>query len=1425
MTRILGLDLGTNSIGWALLTQEKSQFVDSGSRIIPMAADAMSAYDKGQLQSAASARTLYRLARRRGERSKLRRSRLLRVLNLLGWLPPHYVAQIDFGTHPGEFKTGSEPLIAYQKGADGKNLFLFEDAFQEMLSDFGVSQPGLVAQGRKIPHDWTLYYLRHKALSQPLTREQLAWVLLSFNTKRGYYQLGDDGDSAAEAADKQQDYRLLKVKSVTKQEADKKRPECFWYEIEYCEGLQQKVCSPSEPCAPGDVREAIVTTQVARDGTVKSKVTTPKEVDWTLRKKRTESELTRLGLTVGSYIYTSLLREPEVKVRGRLVHTVDRINYRNEAEQILARQAEFHPELRDPTALRACLQELYPRNEPHRRSYHGKTLAQFLTDDILFYQRPLKSKKGTIDECPFEARVFRNKQGDWQRKPLRCIPKSHPLYGEYRLWQFVANLRIYKRTDVVDGRLAPDVDVTDRFFPDHESKAALYQWLSERDKVSQKTFLAYKPLGLKTTMRDQYHWNYQEDKDYPCNPTGHTLSRLAGKGGLAGELDEKAMTGLWHILYSVTDPEQRRKALSTFAKAHGVAEPEKFSGAFRGVRLDDGYGAYSEKAVRKLVALMRQGSRWSAEAIDPATLRRIEALTTGAEDPSLTDQVRERLAGLASIDQFQGLPQWQAAYAVYGRHSEAPDLARWNSPSDIDAFLENFRQHSLRNPVVESLVMETLRTVRDIWKAYGSIDEIHVETARNLKQTAAQRLADTRRNLDNQAANTRIRRLLQEFAQADAGVEGVRPYSPSQQEILKIYEQTVLDDPAAKRSPSYAEMAQIARGLADTKDSKVSHADVLRYKLWLEQHYRSPYTGAVIPISQLFTTAYEIEHIIPQSRFFDDSLSNKVICETAVNRGKKAMLGYEYILAHGGETIDLGGGKSATLLMPAAYEAFVKEHYAANAPKMRKLLMEDIPQEFAERQMNDTRYMTRYLLSLLSHIVREADETAAVSKHVIPTSGAVTDRLKRDWGLDDVWADLMAPRFRRLNELKGSCDFGQEREKDGHRFFQCTVPEDLRGGFSLKRIDHRHHALDAMVIACTTRSMVAYLNNVAAADSRKDERIDLRTKLCEKLLTDSLGNYRYRFRKPWPTFTQDVRTRLEGIVVSVKKNLRVLTRTSNRTRYIAPDGTRAYRLQAGRNMAVRKPLHKESVSGSRRGSKPGELLAVRRVPLSGFEKRADVEKVYNSDVRNILLRHLDNFKGNGKEAFSPDGIAEMNANIAALNGGRPHKPIYSVKKKEALGTKFALGTTGAKTSKYVEAQQGTILFAAVYEDEKGKRSHRHIPLIEVLECRRQGLPVAPAVDAKGRKLVMVLSPGDVVMLPGDGTVPSRLYQMRSAEEGGILFQPLSWATMIADKVELGSHNKSTKSLDGRVIRDCCVKLRVDRLGHIIPQQTPPSPDQ
>ena len=198
MKKILGLDLGTNSIGWAVVNAEETKrdndttylkpigINSAGSRILPMSADILGEFERGNSISQTSERTRLRMVRRIHERCILRRERMLRTLKTLGFLPAHFADQID---EYGKYINSNEPKIAWIIREDGERDFLFQDSFKEMLDDFALNQPQIVANGKKVPYDWTIYYLRKKALTHRITKEELAWILLQFNQKRGYYQL------------------------------------------------------------------------------------------------------------------------------------------------------------------------------------------------------------------------------------------------------------------------------------------------------------------------------------------------------------------------------------------------------------------------------------------------------------------------------------------------------------------------------------------------------------------------------------------------------------------------------------------------------------------------------------------------------------------------------------------------------------------------------------------------------------------------------------------------------------------------------------------------------------------------------------------------------------------------------------------------------------------------------------------------------------------------------------------------------------------------------------------------------------------------------------------------------------------------------------------------------------------------------------
>lgn len=1455
-------------------------------------------FDNGVTKSQTAERTSYRSIRRLRERQLLRRERLHKVLQILGFLPEHYVNDIDFENHPGKIKKNTEPKLPWRKNSMGQFEFIFQASFEAMLTDFATHQPVFVSEGKKVPYDWTLYYLRKKALTEEISKEELAWIILNFNQKRGYYQLR--GEEEEEQSNKLVEFYALRVVKV--EATDDKKGKDTWYNVHLENGWIYRRTSNIPLDWEGKVKEFIVTTDLNEDGTpkldkygeVKRSFRAPKEDDWTLIKKKTESDIANSHKTLGCYIYDALLQNPNQKIKGRLVRTVERKFYKEELRLILEKQLSFHPELQDRDLYRACIDALYVSNEAHKNNISGRDFVYLFIDDIIFYQRPLKTKKSLIDNCPYEKNQYMDREtGEVKQAPIKCIAKSHPLFQEFRLWQFISNIRIYQRERVMDdGKLETDVDVTPDFLKTEDDYTTLFEWLNDRKEVDQKAFLKNPQFGLKKTFTE-YRWNYVEDKSYPCNETRNAILNGLQKAGVSADfLSREVEEALWHILYSVEDKIEIESALRKFASKHDL--DDRFADVFKKLPpFRKEYGAYSAKAIKKLLPLMRMGKYWELSNIDDKTKERIDKIITGEWDENIHNRVREKAIKLSDITDFKGLPLWLSCYVVYNRHSEARAIAKWESPEDIDSYLRLFRQHSLRNPIVEQVITETLRTVRDIWKRIGQIDEIHVELGREIKNPADKRAKMTAQIVENENTNLRIKALLAEFINSEYEIENVRPYSPGQQEILRIYEDTVLNSVEEIPEDISAVLKKFRESDLKKRPTK---SEFLRYKLWLEQKYRSPYTGDIIPLGKLFTSAYEIEHIIPQSRYFDDSFSNKVICEAEVNKLKSNELGYEFIKNHHGQYVEIGFGKVVQIFSIEAYEKFVKANYSGIGSKMKRLLMDDIPETFIERQLNDSRYISKVVKSLLSNIVREKDsngeyEPEAISKNVIVCTGSVTDRLKRDWGVNDVWNSIIYPRFERLNELTGSQQFGCWENKEGKRVFQTAVPLEMQKGFSKKRIDHRHHAMDAIVIACAIRNHINYLSNESASKKAKISRIDLQRLLCTKCRTDDNGNYKWIVKKPWPAFTQDIRKALENITVSFKQNLRVINKTTNYYVHFDESGKKVLEKQInGDSWAIRKPMHKDTVFGKVNLQKVKEvrlslaldtpkmivdkklkekvlqlysykydkkridkyfkenaslwkdlnlskvavyyftndstepLVAVRKPLDTSFNAKKIKESVTDTGIQKILLNHLSNNQDNPNLAFSPDGIDEMNRNLTTLNDGKYHQPIYKVRVCEPQGNKFSVGTSGNKTSKYVEAAKGTNLFFAVYQTEDGKRSYETIPLNVVIEREKLGWTPVPENNNNGDKLLFWLSPNDLVYVPTadelnngmrlDNMDKGRIYKMISCSGPQCFFIPQNVSNVIIPVIELGANNKAEKSWNNEMIKVVCVPIRVDRLGCI-----------
>jgi CRISPR-associated endonuclease Csn1 len=219
--------------------------------------------------------------------------------------------------------------------------------------------------------------------------------------------------------------------------------------------------------------------------------------------------------------------------------------------------------------------------------------------------------------------------------------------------------------------------------------------------------------------------------------------------------------------------------------------------------------------------------------------------------------------------------------------------------------------------------------------------------------------------------------------------------------------------------------------------------------------------------------------------------------------------------------------------------------------------------------------------------------------------------------------------------------------------------------------------------------------------------------------------------------------------------------------------------------------------------------------------------LYNEDINGKISEHPE-------FAFAADGIDEMNKNMKALNGGKPHQPIYKVRTYEPKGNKFNVGITGNKKDKYVETAKGTNLYFAIYQDLSGNRKYESIPLNVVVERLKQSaIPVPEKLTDLQKNedipLLFFLSPNDLVYVPADGEFENnsldhlknltreqskRIYKFVSCTDGEAHFVPHNYAAPIV-KNEMGSNNKSQNDINGLQIKKVCIKLKSDRLGNLI----------
>lgn len=1268
---VLGLDLGTNSIGGALvkLPEEYSDYGKYGkiewlgSRILPDS-DYKKAFEVGQtnspnVETPAAKRRKKRGSRRLKHRYKLRRNRLIKVFKALGWLDNNFPE--DFKTYKNNHENKEKEI----KISD--YLKISEATYKEFYKEFGYSDNEIEniieeINNRKsygklkdksiklLPEDWIVYYLRKKALTEKIETSELARIIYMLNQRRGFKSSRKDLKEShilpyeeflerknkqdyGEDGIKTQFVSITKIESITElSKIKKKNKELTVYEIvaEDKRILPWKIERETKP--NWDEKKELVTYLIEQKISNKGKFeqNTPKPVkedNWALCTTALDEKIQPVNYP-GKYFFDELLKAYKEKRNYKIRQfPVYRWRYKQELEAIWKKQCELNPELnklnKDKTILQKLAELLYPtqakNNLPKLKEFLDNDLLHIISSDIIYYQRELKSQKNSISECRYEKRIGKEKTEDGKlietgKYGLKCIPKSSPLFQEFRIWQDIHNIKILKLEDKIDGKTKLDVDYSSKYINDNV-KIALFELFNTKANVSETDLLnkikEIHPdndivISKKKEAPHSHRINlFAIRESLKGNETKSRYRTVFKKFNFDGEYilnDSQLLLKLWHIDYSISSSDEQisekgiMSALGWKKEKGEWIKNDKWDtfkipkdvalSISKLPELKKEYGSYSALAIKKLLPLMRVGKYWDKNSILENIQNRIQKIIDGEFEETINDDTRTKIKrwekenrSLRSINDFYGLPTWLAGYVVYGVHSENEIIDCKTSEEFNDKIILKLKNNSLRNPVVEQVVRETLLLVRDIWKQLENknekIDEIHIELGRELKNNTQekQRIADIQKK--NSEEKLKIKEILKELIN-EGFTQHVDEEPPSFKDSKFIFktkkEDTNFEVKPNPESPTDIEKFRIWKSLSNksdlewdkkVKDEKIpTDEQVKKYILWLSQNCRSPYTGKIIPLSKLFNeTEYQKEHIIPQSKMKNDSMSNLVISEAAINPApfKGNRLARNFIAEFGGKEYEINGRKYS-ILSEEEYEKFVKETFRFNKSKLKNLLATEVPDDFVERQLNDTRYITKKVAQLLKPVV--GNDTK-----IIFTGGAITNELKKNWGLTKEWKKIMLPRFERLQKITGNI-YIKQNEHDRNDI-NINVPENE--SLDIKRIDHRHHALDALIVAATTREHIRYLNSLNAVDNNEELK-----KVQRSLVKGKIRD----FRLPWETFTKEAREKLEETIVSFKINNRIISKPKNFYSTWSNSGERLVKIKKEQKpnpkwMAIRKSLFKE----------------------------------------------------------------------------------------------------------------------------------------------------------------------------------------------------------------------------------------------------------
>lgn len=868
MAKILGLDLGTNSVGWAVIDDEENRILGMGSRIFPEGVVAKTIGQGEREESKNAARRNSRQQRRQFYRKRLRKVKLLRTLIDLDMCPL---------TH------------------DELNIWAKWDKKKGKAARKAPTNAAYVEWHTQNP-----YYLRNKGLNEDLNLYEMGRVLYHIIQRRGFLSNRKGND----------DGKIYKGKEgmvgidQTQNNIGKGTLGGFLNSIFPKEG------EPFELITDENGNELRVRARY----TLRDMYVDEFERIWTRQENH-------LGLIDGKGV-----KSRTAFLKGNLESNRNK----KKIEKIYRKYGKENvkiTEIIDQTKQGAIFKLTTKESVPLKVFLGGEiyydenqNIKHKSQDSVLFWQRPLRSQKSLLSKCRFEPDVKVN--GKYRQKGKTPCHLSHPLYEEFRAYQFINNIEYGRKQKLDESQRLQVLDLIN-------SKDNNFDF----SEIPKKLKMVYEK------------WNYADDQKVPGNYTTKHLSIL-----FPAEVWDAKNEEIWHFFLDYEDNDHLKDKLRN---DYGLSE--KSLKKVESINLKEGYSNVSLKAIRNIIPFLREGFRMSDATIlggvmnafgnqivyfeDSLETMKKDILEIVREKSNKEGEAIEKIEAYLIENDFGFIEKDERFLKLY-HHSQ--DIEKKELKKKLDP-IEN-----LRNPIVQQGLNETRRLVNQLIEEFGKFDRIQIELGRNIKNSKKGRQDQLNRIYENTAKNDNARKLLTEFG-----------LGHSRENIQKVL--------------LYKEMQD--RGVMTV----------------------CPYTNISINIKDVLGSEnkIQIEHIFPKSTSLNDSLSNKTLCESTFNGMKGNLTPYQFYLINNDKRL-WGGADTWEDVEQRAYRLLPYPKAKRFTSKI-KIEDTDVKNSFIERQLNDTRYISKKTGEIMSQICKDV--------RVLP--GGLTAELRHLWGLNNILQPVM----------------------------------------------------------------------------------------------------------------------------------------------------------------------------------------------------------------------------------------------------------------------------------------------------------------------------------------------------------------------------------------------------------------------------------